>query len=255
MVLRGAVLAAVLAAAGLVSAQETADGGPGLSGVWGRDLGGDMGSVGPDDIPFQPWAREVFKQSREDSDADLPFVDNRTICLPDGAVDVMFTPYLIRLVQTPAKLHMLLEFNNQIRTVHLGASHPADPEPRWYGHSVGRWEGGNLVIETIGLNDRTPLMTLFAGLTGRSNIPHTDALRVVEEFVLSDDGTALIDRMTFHDPGAYTEPWTIQVPYSRREGEEAKITEFVCADDPEVHDPDLEGMITVGAEGKFLLDL
>lgn len=237
------------------AAQQPGVGPVDLSGVWRRQIEEIVPLVGGD-VPFQSWAREVFDEVNSEMEAGQPFVDNRTLCLPDGGVDVMFPPYLIQFVQTPTRLHMLVEFNNQVRTVHLDGTHPTDLQASWNGHSIGRWEGDILTVETIGFNDRTPLMTLFHGLSTRTNIPHTEALRVVEQYGLSDDGSTLTSRMTIDDPRAFTERWTIEVAYARQE---ERLTEFVCADYPgfsDVDNPlDLEGLITVGADGEFPLDL
>ena len=252
-IFRGATLVTILVVALSPdsSAQLPGNSAVDFSGVW-RRLVEDITPLGGGDVPFQSWAKEVFDEVNAEMDAGQPFVDNRTLCLPDGGVDVMFPPYLIQLVQTPTKLHMLVEFNNQMRTVYLDASHPTDLKPSWYGHSVGRWEDDTLAVETIGFNDRTPLMTLFLGLSRRTNVPHTDSLRVVEHYTLSDDGSTLTNRMTIDDPGTFTEPWTLELAYTRQED---RLTEFTCADDPRLLDadnpPDLEGLITVGADGEI----
>lgn len=255
--LRGAVLAAVFVTVLSfdASAQQPGSSAVDFSGVWRRRIE-SIAPVGGE-VPFQPWSKEVYESVSADMDAGRLFVDNRTLCLPDGGVDVMFPPYLMQLVQTPTRLHLLHEFNSQMRTVYIDAEHPTDPKPSWYGHSVGRWDGDVLTVETIGYNDRTPLMTLFQGLSRRTNVPHTDSLRVVERFSLSDDGSTMTNRMTFDDPGTYTEPWTIEIAYTRLEDE--RLAEFVCADDPRLleadNPPDLEGLITVGADGNHPLDL
>lgn len=251
------VLAFALAATvGLgARAAEQAGDVPDLSGVWSKGMG-VIAVAGGGEVPFQPWAKDIYDRTNAAMKAGANFVDNRTICLPDGGVDAMFPGYLIRFVQTPQKLHMLFEFNNQMRTVFLNGTHPADLKPSWYGHSTGRWEGNTLVVETVALNDRTPLMTLFLGGSTRTNMPHTDQLRMTERFTLSDDGKTLTNAMTIDDPGAFTQPWTVELVSTRRD--DRQLMEFVCADDPALTNPDepisLDGLIQVGRDGKAPFD-
>ena len=55
-----------------------------------------------------------------------------------------------------------------------GRKHPADPNPTWYGHSVARWEGDTLVVDSVGFNDK--FWFDFAGH------PHTEQLHVIERY-------------------------------------------------------------------------
>lgn len=243
-----AVLALALSTAAsltAISQEQSSASVPDLSGVWGRRAS----PAREGELPFRPWAREIFDEVANRA-PDQPFVDNRSLCLPGGGVDAMFPPYLIRFVQTPSRLFILIEFNNQVRTVFLDAEHPADLKPTWYGHSVGRWEDDTLMVETIGFNERTALSTML-GDEGMVNIAHTDSLRVVEHMSLSEDGMTLTDRMTINDPEAFTEPWSFELVYRRLD--DAQLQEFTCADDP--MRLDLEGLITVGPNGNKLVDL
>jgi hypothetical protein len=62
----------------------------------------------------------------------------------------------IYLVQTPKQVTMIFEGDAQVRRVYMDVLHSADPKPSWYGESVGHYEGGDtLVIDTIGLNNKT----------------------------------------------------------------------------------------------------
>ena len=69
------------------------------------------------------------------------------------------------------------------------------------GHSIGKWDGDTLVVDTIGLNDKT-----WIDMAGH---PHSDALHVVERIHrLNHD--ILVDDLTFDDSKAYTRTWTGQ---------------------------------------------
>jgi hypothetical protein len=70
---------------------------------------------------------------------------------------------------------MLFEEDTTFRQIFMdGRELPEDPQPSWMGYSVGRWEGDELVVETIGLIDRS-----WLAVVGHR---HSEALRVTERF-------------------------------------------------------------------------
>src|SRR5439155_543208 len=94
------------------------------------------------------------------------------LCLPGWVIPAQ--PILYKFVQTPALIVLLFELEPHNRQIFMdGRSHPADPDPTWVGHSVGKWEGDTLVVDTIGYNDRSWLPTA---------IPHTEKLHVIERY-------------------------------------------------------------------------
>jgi hypothetical protein len=101
-----------------------------------------------------------------------------------------------------------------------GRQHPKDLVPSNYGHSVGRWEGDTLVVETVGLNEKFWIDT--------RGTPHTDKLKFTERFTRSDMNT-LQYQATIDDPGAYTKPWTTQV-FNMRWGANLDLFEYICQD-------------------------
>ncbi len=79
-----------------------------------------------------------------------------------------------------------------------GRKLPDDPDPRWYGYSVGKWEGDTLVVESNGFNDKTWL--------GAQGQPHSDQMRTIERYRRIDAST--IDfHLTIDDPMTYTKTW------------------------------------------------
>lgn len=77
---------------------------------------------------------------------------------------------------------------------------PQDPNPAWFGYSVGRWEGDAFVVESSGFNDNVWL--------DNSVRPATEQLKVIERFRRVDFGHIDID-ITIDDPQAYTRPWSV----------------------------------------------
>ena len=109
-----------------------------------------------------------------------------------------------KFVQTPAVLVILYEASAGIRQIFTdGRPLPDnDPQPWWYGYSVGRWEGDTLVVETNGLRDDGWLDIIGS--------PLTDAAKITERFRRVSYGRMEID-VTVDDPKAYTKPWTVRV--------------------------------------------
>ena len=90
----------------------------------------------------------------------------------------------------------------------------------WFGDSVGHYEGDTLVIDTVGMNDKTA--------TDRFGTPHTAAMHVVERYRLKNDGKTLEDSFTVEDPGAFTTAWSGVLNYSR--ARVPKLEEEFCAE-------------------------
>ena len=98
-----------------------------------------------------------------------------------------------------------------------GRKHPADPDPTWYGHSIGSFDDDTLVIDSVGFNDK--FWFDFAGH------PHTEQLHVVERFH-RPDLTNLNYEATINDPGAYTAPFTMHGHSNLQEG--VDLQEYIC---------------------------
>jgi len=126
-------------------------------------------------------------------------------CLPMGVPRT--TPFPFRIVQTPthkAATHIFILQEGNIhsyRQVFMdGRKHPADPDPTWYGHSLGWWQKGTLVIDTVGYNDKFWF--------DRRGHPHTERLHTIERWTRNDLGH-MENKVTIDDLGAYTKPFTL----------------------------------------------
>ena len=197
------------------------DGKVDLSGVWTGGGDGDIVRLlkpGELDTIMQPWAKKLYAE-RNAVDGLDPYFS----CMPGGPLRIT-GGFAWRLVQHPTTntthIFMLQEGNaHTYRQIFLdGRKHPEDPSPTWYGHSIGRWEGDTLVVDTIGLNDR---FWLDPGGT-----PHTEKLHLVERYTRTNF-TTLRREVTVEDPGAFTRPFT--VTYTARLGTpESEILEYIC---------------------------
>src|SRR5258708_18903475 len=84
--------------------------------------------------------------------------------------------------------------------IYLNVRHSQNPKPSWYGESVGHYEGDELVVDTIGLNDRS--------FVDNYRTPHTEQSHVVERFKMIEGGKTLQAVVTVDDPGAFNMSWT-----------------------------------------------
>jgi hypothetical protein len=151
---------------------------------------------------LKPWAKEQMEKANADVRAGkVPYI-TRERCWPAGVPG--FTVYTrvqpIHFYQTAKEVTIVNELNTQIRHVYLNAQHTKNPGHTWYGESIGRYEGDELVIDTIGLNDKT--------FVDNYRTPHTDQIHVVERFKLIEGGNILQATVTVDDPGAFNMPWT-----------------------------------------------
>ncbi len=112
----------------------------------------------------------------------------------------LFELRTIELVQTANKVIYLSQFYGNWRTIWTdGRELPKDPELRWNGYSVGKWEDDyTFVVETVGLNPRS-----WLDHAGR---PHSEDLRVEERFHRVDHDNMELT-VTIYDPKMYAEPW------------------------------------------------
>ena len=115
----------------------------------------------------------------------------------------------VYFVQTPKEVIMTWQADHQTRHVYLNVPHSPNVKPSWYGESVGHYEGDTLVVDTIGLNTRTPVDPY--------QTPHTEKLHVVERFHMTDGGKVLQVDVHVEDPGTFTTPWNAIQRYRRVE--------------------------------------
>src|SRR5262249_5649467 len=106
---------------------------------------------------LQPWAREVVRKRNELVTAGKLIVSPSATCWPKGVTEFLLSPMTIPMyfVQGPKEVVMILSSKQEVRHIHLTDKHSLNVKPTWYGESIGRYEGDTLVVDTIGLDDRT----------------------------------------------------------------------------------------------------
>ena len=204
---------------------------PGQKGIWGGSgrLAVNPRSYEPrttlnapihiDDVPLQPWARALVDYRHANFLKDEPY----TRCKPSPGPRLWTTAYGFEILDAP-EMQRIYVFNiggpHSYHTIYMdGRPHPKDLPPSYYGHSVGRWEGDTLVIDTVGFNERTWM--------NRDGLPHTDRLHLIERLTRVDFNT-LTYEVTIDDPGAYTAPWTSG--FNLQWTADAELFEYICQD-------------------------
>ena len=171
---------------------------------------------------LKPWVKEIMKKDNDEVLAGKIAFTSGSSCTLAG-VPAFLTlggnnnPY--RFVQSAKEVRILRDADSQVRRVYLNVPHLATPAPSWYGESVGRYEGDELVIDTNGLNDRT--------FVDNYRTPHTDQIHVVERFKLIEGGNILQGQVTVDDPGAFNMPWSAIQRWRRVD---RPLTELMCAE-------------------------
>ena len=168
------------------------------------------------------WVKDRMKQDIDEILAGKKSAFTpQSSCVPAGVPFFMGYggPDPIVFLQTPTEVWMIWTEDNQLRRVHLNVPHSKNLKPSWYGESVGHYEGDTLVIDTIGMNDKT-VVDIY-------RTPHTEKLHVVERWRMVDGGKTMEAVFTADDPGAFYRPWTAMRRYRRvQQG----FIEKICAE-------------------------
>jgi hypothetical protein len=193
---------------------------PGEKGTWGSCCG----RLANDKTPFQPWAKAVL------ADRDANRLEPHTRCKASGGARQFTTPYGTEMVEFRENKQIII-FDiggpHTFRTIYMdGRPHPKDLNPSYYGHSIGRWEGDTLVVDTVGFNERFWM--------DRAGSPHTEKLHFVERFTRTDHDTLRYEA-TIEDPGAYTAIWST-VPFTLTWGPDRELFEYVCQQSNYAHE-------------------
>lgn len=193
---------------------------PDFTGVWERGGGGGggrgRGGRGRGGgSPLQPTPEyaairdQLNARGFEESDA--------ANCLPPGMPGIMTQPYPMEFLLTPGKVTIVIEAYTQVRHIYTdGRPLPEEPNPNFFGSSIGHWEGDTLVVETIGFS---PLAQISR------NLPHSDEMRIVERFSLLDPDTMSIET-TITDPVALEAPYATSSTLRRHR--DWTIAEYIC---------------------------
>jgi hypothetical protein len=151
----------------------------------------------PGELSMQLWAQTLLANRSQNFQADDPL----TVCKPLGGPRLNYIPAPIKIVQNPGLILMLYEQETTFRQVHTDRRQlPDDPQPSAFGYSIGRWDGGTLVVDTIGFQDQ--------GWLDAIGHPYSDQMHVTERFYRRDFGHMDV-QIRIDDPKAYKNPFVV----------------------------------------------
>jgi hypothetical protein len=173
-----------------------------------------QGRFKPGEIPLLPEARKLMESRR-------PEDDPHAYCMPHGPVRM--TPYPYRFVWDAAnkgRLYIVMESSNRtFRQIFMdGRKHPPDPDPTWWGDSIGWWEGDTLVIDSVGFNGKWWF--------DRRGHPHTEKLHLIERWTRVNYKT-LEREIIVEDPGAYSKTWSAKFTATLQPPQD-ELMEYIC---------------------------
>ena len=194
--------------------------------------------------PMTPWGQQAF-------DAAKPGLGPRGAPLgndPMMSCDPMGIPRILfyfavpeEIIQLPDRVVQLFDWYHTFRVIWTdGRELPKDPDPRWIGYSVGKWEGDVFVVQSNGFNDRT--WVDFFGA------PHSDAMHVEERYHRVDHDTIELN-ITIDDPKAYTKPWVSETKTLKLTAPK-EFTEDFCVPSDEERYKELMRLPAVGVDPK-----
>lgn len=167
----------------------------------------EIGANLPGGLPLTPWAAELKKQRMGTNSKDNPDAN----CLPMGITQFHMQPQPRKIVQTPPLIVILYEANYGVRYIYTdGRQLPkqGEPQPWWYGYSIGRWERDTLVVETNNL--RGAESGPYDGWLDVRGSPYSEQARFIERFRRPVFGKLEID-VTVEDLKYYTKPFTVRI--------------------------------------------
>lgn len=188
------------------------------TGIWEIPLG--PGAFKPQSQPqLTPAYAEKLKAYNDarakGGEQDTPAAN----CVPPGMPEIMGQPYPIQIMFGPGQVAIQAEAYEQIRHIYTdGRPHKSDPDPTYLGDSIGHWEGGTLVVDSVGFTPDTPLGMNYG-------LRHSDKMHILERMRLTDPDTLEIVT-TITDPEALTQPWTTTRTFKRHP--DWTIDEYVC---------------------------
>jgi hypothetical protein len=193
-----------------------------FSGVWNQN----RNQLSPGAAPLTPWGKERYEatMSVEITPGAWLGKDPMLICDPLGWPRWFTYNYGVEFVMLPDRILHFFEWGHTYRTIWIdGRELPKDPDPRWMGYSVGRWEGNTLVVESTGFDERSWLSENRRDR--RWGWPHSEELRTVEAY-RRVSANVIESSLTIIDPKAYTQPWVTVANILRSPGTE--LGEYFC---------------------------
>ncbi|HSD38573.1 MAG TPA: hypothetical protein VLC92_13755 [Rhodocyclaceae bacterium] len=198
---------------------------PDWSGTWNTDRKHVNAPFAGKSIP--PWNEKAGKYIAQQQALDKAGTPNNIYinCLPEGMPSfVIMTLNASEFLFTPGRVTILNEFDgNRTRRIYTdGRGHPEDPDLTFNGHSIGKWEGDTLVVDTVGILPQT-----FIPIGQSVGIPNNGDVHVIERIRLVEPDRLNFD-LEIHAPNVLKEPWKITKSFLRSRNRNDDIVEASC---------------------------
>ena len=176
---------------------------------------------------------------READAKGQPLANNAVACLPDGMPGMMTAVFPLEILQSRGQITVIEEAYTQVRRILMDRPQKSldDIEASFFGHSVGRWQGDTLIVDTIGVKESVRYQ----------NVPHSREMRITERMRLVAPDT-LWNEITISDPTVLEKPWTFTFAYQRMK--DYTLLEYICEDNREYADDQGRQQIRVGEPSK-----
>ncbi len=202
----GVISFVVLILAALPAAAQTPAWDPkDFSGMWHADAQRDITTalLPGEEISFTPFGAEKYRN------LDISKSPANT-CMPSGVQRSIHGAFPFMISHSKDMVANIFEYQSTYRLIYTdGRPHPEDiyDYPLWFGHSIGKWEGNVLVVDTIGFEPRTWMDS--------EGLEHSDKLHLTEWFERTGPDsikwTAQVeDTVFFTKPFKYSEVLTRQ---------------------------------------------
>jgi hypothetical protein len=197
---------------------------PDWSGTWTPDMSDQIAQEKSNAPPWKPAIAKQIAKMYADERAGHPFeiIDH---CFPTGMPSwMLITHNAFEFLFTPGRVIILGEGDgNRLRRIYTdGRAHPADPDPSFHGHSIGHWEGGTLVVDTIGLVPQA-----YLAVNEAVGVPNNGDMHIVERLHLQGPDT-LYDDLDITASKLLTQSWHTTRKYYRQRAQKYEIVEGEC---------------------------
>jgi hypothetical protein len=180
------------------------------------------------DPVLKPWASQQMRESNEEVISGKRAVGfaAQARCYPGGVPGQLLYPAEpFYFIQNPKEVWMIWQRDHMVRRIFLTDKHSESVKPSWFGESIGRYDNGELVVDTIGLSTKNSYIDNL-------RTPHSEKEHVVERFKLSADGNTLNADVMVEDPDAFNEPLHLLQRWRKVQN---MLLETVCAENNADH--------------------
>jgi len=190
---------------------------PNLEGGWRIQYTPNLADALGRQPPYTPYGAERWRTVDTSKDPT-------GVCLPPGPSRVLTSPFPFLFVQRDDRIALLFEYQTIWRVIYMdGRKHPDDiaDYPEFMGHSIGHWDGDTLVVDTVGINERSWLDT--------AGHEHSGKLHLTERFrKVSEDKIEWT--VTFDDPVFFSRPWSLARTFTRFDDTKDRIMPYTCTE-------------------------